>query len=475
MKDSAAASALCILACIAGCKTAGPDYRIPDQAQAQSARAQAGFIDTGLNQATTDQADLPDDWWTLYHDDRLNDLIRQALAANAGLRSAEAHLRKAVAVYDEALHTGGLRFDASADVARAQISGESFLLTEKLPVANIGSAGINASYQTDLFGKLKRGAEAAQDDAQAIQAARDLARITVAAQVARSYLEICHGNRALEITKRSIDVQQRSADVARRLLGAGRGSRIDLARANAQAELLRAGLPSLKSRQSAARYELAALLAHAPGDLPEAVTRCTQAPTLEQPIPVGNGMALLQRRPDIRQAERELAAATARIGVAVASLYPDVQIGASLGSVGVFEDLGSSPTRQWSIGPMLTWTIPASGARARIAATEAGADVALAGFDAVVLNALRGTQTALSNYAQQLDRQSTLQRAQSQAQLASDQAAALYRGGRTPYLSSLDAERTLAEARATAAEADTQVSINQIDLFLALGGGWRSD
>jgi outer membrane protein TolC len=276
------------------------------------------------------------------------------------------------------------------------------------------------------------------------------------------------------VAQHSLKLQQRSVAVAGRMLEAGRGTSTDLARARAQAHLLQAALPPLHLRKKTAEYELAALLGHTPGDIPAEVDYCREAPALAQPIPIGDGMALLQRRPDVRRAERELAAATARIGVAVADIYPDVQIGASAGATGLLGDFGRGVTRFWSIGPLISWTFPSHRARARIAVASAGADIALARFDSVVLDALRETQTVLEAYAQILDRQQALRSARDDARIAAEQNGALYRGGRAPYLTSLDADRTLAAAEALLADADADVSLDQIRLFLALGGGWNS-
>ncbi|MEE7548897.1 TolC family protein, partial [Xanthomonas sp. Kuri4-1] len=168
------------------------------------------------------------------------------------------------------------------------------------------------------------------------------------------------------------------------------------------------------------------------------------------------------------------AGATARIGVATAALYPDIRLGASVGATGLLADIGEPATQAWSIGPLISWTLPSSGARSRIRATEAGADVALAEFDNTVLQALREVQTTLSRYAHDLDRASALQEAQRQAQLAAEQNRRLYQGGRTPYLSSLDADRSLASADLQLANAQAQVAQDQVHLFLALGGGWEA-
>lgn len=458
---------------LAGCTTVGPDYHMPAAAAYNRPSAKQGFVHVGHTDAVVPGARVPTQWWTLYDDALLNRLVRQALASNADIRVAAAHLRQAAAIYDYARNQGGLGESADLTVQRAQISAESLLQQEKLPVFNIAEGGIRLNYEFDLFGKLRRAAEAAGDQAQATQDALHLARISVVAEVAREYVETCHANHELAIARHSVELQQRGADVARRLLQAGRGTETDLTRAEAQVDLLQAQLPPLRARRQKAEYALAALLGRTPGELPAAVGQCHEAPQLRRPIPVGDGMSLLSRRPDVQAAERRLAAATARIGVAVADLYPDVTLGASAGINGLLDDLGEPPEQAWSIGPLISWTFPTRSARARIHAARAGSDAALAAFDGTVLNALRDTQTALSDYAQALQRQAALHKAVQAASAAAQQNRALYRGGRTPYLTSLDAERTLAQARAQAAHNASQVSLDQINLFLALGGGWQ--
>lgn len=459
------------LAGLVACRTVGPDYALPEDSAFKRPAANSAFIDTGNAQVAAN-AELPVRWWSLYQDPVLDGLIDQALRDNLELKAADAHLRRAAALYEQALDAGGFDYEAEAGVSRAQLSAESFLLEHELPPINLADGKFAVSYQFDLFGKLKRGAEAAHADEQSVAAARDIARISVVAEVADNYLEICHANHELRVATHSLQLQQRGRQVTQRLIAAGRGTAPELARANAQVAMLEAALPPLQAKRQAAAYSLAALLGQTPGQLPAGVVDCSHAPALQQPLPIGDGRALLARRPDVRQAERRLAAATARIGVATAELYPDIRLGASVGAAGLLADFGEPLTQQWSFGPLISWTLPSSGTRSRIRATEAGADAALAEFDQTVLQALRETQTALDRYAQDLRRLQSLQVAQQQATLAAEQNRRLYQGGRTPYLSSLDADRSLATADATLADAQAQVSRDQIHLFLALGGGW---
>lgn len=461
------------LATLAACRTVGPDYHLPAEAAASRADAQAPFLATGNAQVADGQA-LPDRWWSLYDDRVLDGLIERALQANAGLKAASANLERATAVYEQSRDAGGPDYEAEAGVQRAQVSAESFLQNEKLPVFNLGSGGFKVSYDFDLFGRLRRASEAAHADAQATAAALDLARVSVAAQVAGSYLDVCNANHALTVARHSVELQQHGQSVAERLQSAGRGTVVDVTRAQAQVAALQAAIPPLQARKRAAEHALSALLGNVPGQLPDGVDRCAQAPQPSRPIPVGDGRSLLARRPDVRAAERQLAAATARIGVATAALYPDIRIGASLGAAGLLEDFGTPATQQWSVGPLISWSVPGNGARARVLASEAGEKAALARFDQTVLDALRETQTVLDTYAQDLQRLQALRTARDAARQAADENRRLYRGGRVPYLASLDADRTEAGSDAQVAAAEAQVSQDQVHLFLALGGGWQA-
>ena len=209
--------------------------------------------------------------------------------------------------------------------------------------------------------------EAAQADTESVQAAGDLARITVVADVVRSYVEQCSAAEELRIAQQSLALQKQRVDVSRRLRDAGRGNQPDVTRGQTQVDTLSADIPRYTARRKIAQYRLAALLARAPSDLPPAVLACDRLPQIHQPIPVGDGAALLKRRPDVREAERQLAASTARIGVATGALYPTVSIGASAGydrrSRRPRHEL---PTARWAFGPLISWTFPTNGARGRV-------------------------------------------------------------------------------------------------------------
>jgi NodT family efflux transporter outer membrane factor (OMF) lipoprotein len=462
--------ALWLMTVLAGCQTVGPDYHLPQDATV--ARQDLQHDLTGAGDGVV-SAPMPARWWQLYQDPQLDSLVMRALASNADLRVAAANIARSRAGVNEARDAGGFTTGAKAGVERLQESGEAFLQADKVPVANVGNVGISTSYQFDLFGVLARGVEAAEATADAAQAAADTARITVAADVARAYVQVCAANEERHIAERGLALQQQSLDLTRRLREAGRGNETEVTRSQTRFKSLRADLPRYEAARQAGLFRLAMLLAVPVDQLPDGVGECSSLPHIAQPLPVGNGADLLKRRPDIRQAERQLAASTARVGVATGELYPDISIGATVGTVGILENLGKPSTQRWGFGPLISWTLPANGARARIQGAEASSQAALARFDGVVLNAVREAQTSLSQYDAALQRRAALEDAARSAEQAAQQTHEFYQAGRESFIADLEATRALTDIRAQLAAADTGVAMGQVDLFLALGGGWE--
>ncbi|VVN02482.1 Outer membrane protein OprM [Pseudomonas fluorescens] len=455
---------------LGACQMVGPDYQLPEDAAVQR---------SDLNGALRQDADsvvsapVPEDWWQLYQDPRLNQLVRQALASNSELRVAAANIAKARAQLEVAESQGGFGGSGKLAAQRLQESGEAFLQPEKVPVANIGEAIISASYQFDLWGTFKRGTEAAQSNADAVQAAADTARITLVADVVKAYTQVCSANEELHIARQSLDLQQQGVQLTQRLRDAGRGDETQVTRSQTQLKSLSAELPRFQAERETGLYTLAALLAKPVEQLPAGTADCAELPHLAQLIPVGDGAALLKRRPDVRQAERQLAAATASIGVATGALYPNISIGAQVGTIGILDNLGEPSTNRWGFGPLVSWTIPTNGTRARIREAEASTQAALAHFDGVVLNAIRETQTRLAQYSALLDRRDALAEAERSAQQAAEQTHRYFQAGRESFLADLQATRTYTDMRGQLAAANSQVAMGQISVFLALGGGWK--
>jgi NodT family efflux transporter outer membrane factor (OMF) lipoprotein len=466
-----------LAALLTACTTVGPDYHLPKEAAVNHPGAQAPFL--GAKEAPYASAPLPDDWWRLYQDPVLDALVAKAFAANADLRVAAANLERTHAVLEEVEEKKRPEVEMGATPGYGRIAGAALGIPEQLPRTGLYDADIKVAWQVDMWGRLRRAIEAAEADQEAAQAAADLAHVMVAADTTRAYAETCSAGYQLKVAQDSVDLQQKFARLTQERVKRGRGIAIDNSRAQAQLEGLRANLPPLEARKRTALYRLAVLTGETPsqfmaGHAADAAA-CATPPRVVSSIPVGDGAALLRRRPDVRQAERMLAGATARIGVATAELYPNITLGGSFGAIGMMKQFGDADTWKFALGPLISWSLPAtSSARVHIAQAQAGTAGALARFDGVVLNALRETESALTVYARELDRNALLRAARDQSALASTQTARLYQVGRTDFLSALDAERALAGAESVLAASDAQLAADQVQLFLALGGGWQT-
>jgi NodT family efflux transporter outer membrane factor (OMF) lipoprotein len=455
-------------ALLSGCAAVGPDYTLPAGALVNAPNAQGAFMSGGAA-ATSDP--LPDHWWRLYDDPRLNGLVEKALAQNTDLRVAEANLERSAALLAEARSS---RFIGSADatVNYVQQSAEANLSHTQPPERYTYNAGVGISYDLDLFGQIRRGIEAASADKESVVAARDLARVSVAGETTRAYTDMCNAGHQLAVLHQLIDVQQRGLGLTRQLIAHGRTPSFEQQREQGTIEGSLAQIAPLEARQRNAAFRLATLMGMPPRQFDPAWLSCAEPLQLRQPIPTGDGEALLKRRPDIRAAERRLAAATARIGVATAALYPDIKLGATVGSTGAAVDFLSPLANRFGFGPSISWDLNRSAVRDRIAAFEANSRASLASFDGTVLTALRETETSLDTYAASLDRLERLRAAEKQAAYVLARTRELRKGGRIGGLAALDAERSWVAASTAVAAAEAEVNANQITVFLALGGGW---
>ncbi len=453
---------------LAGCAL-GPNYTkppVPPSAAAPFASAPA--------EATTAAA-AADSWWRLYEDPLLDTLIGQAFAANTDLRVATANLRRARASLSES-RTARLPqtiASASATQQRAVIllpGGAANFTTDFYRL------GLDATYELDLYGRVGRSIEAARADAAAEAAARDTVLVSVAAETARAYADACSASAQLAVATRSLTLQSDSFALTERRVASGRDAPLDLARAQAQLETTRASLPAFAAARRAALFRLAVLTGKPPTEVDPRAAACTTPPKLSQPIPTGDGAALLLRRPDVRAADRRLAAATARIGVAKADYFPRINLGGTLSGQGVDPgDVISTTGFGFSVGPSISWSFPNFAAvAARTRQARATTEAAVATFDGTILAALQETETALSDYAGVIERNRALTRASERSGEAARIIRLRYRAGRDSFLAVLDAERTLAAADADLAASNAALTTAQIAVFKALGGGWQT-
>ena len=453
-------------ACVAGCAV-GPDYRAPEPASVASAPFAGADVDAFAQDAP------PADWWRLYDDPALDAAIAEAFDANTDLRAAAANLARAAAALREA--RGGrlpaTTLGAGTTSGRQNVVQQGFAFED-----TIYDVGLEVSYQLDLFGRVSRAIDAARAEAEAVEAVYRAVQITVAAETARAYVGACAARLELAAAERSLAVQRETLALTERLFEAGRGTALDVARAAAAAEQTRAVIPTLEAAQRSALYRLAVLMGRAPTNFPPEAAECDAPPAIDGPIAVGDGAALLARRPDIREAERRLAAATARIGLATAQLYPSVSFAGSTGAVALAAgDLDSGDASRWSFGPLLRWSFPnRTVARARLAQAEADADAALAAFDGAWLNALREVESALADYAKEIERRAALEAARGHAADAARLADARFDAGQVSFLDVLQADLVLADAEMALARSQARTAELEVALFLALGGGWTT-
>lgn len=459
----ASLSALALAAC-----AAGPDYVAPVPPTTSS----GPFL--SASEPAFAAAPVQADWWRLYNDPVLDGLVADALTKNTDVRVAVANIEKARA---------GLRGSRAGRLPTASVSAGATY--GRLPASQRPAsadreswtidAGLDVGYEVDLFGRVGRDIEAASGDLDAARADADAVRVVVVADTTRAYADAASGAARLAVAQHIVELLDKSFALTQRRHDAGLATGLDVAQIAALRDQRAAEIPLIEAERQAALFRIATLTGRTPAELPPIAAERTVALEVLQPIPVGDGSALLARRPDVRAAERRLAASTARIGVATADLYPKITLGGSVGSTGggLGDIFGGGPLR-WLLGPLLSWTVNPEPARARIAGAEADTQARLAEFDGTVLGALEETETALSGYAHSLERRQALQSARDQAKRAADITDAQLREGAVDSLRVLDVQRTYAEAEAALAEQDAEVSRRQIDLFRALAGGWSS-
>jgi NodT family efflux transporter outer membrane factor (OMF) lipoprotein len=471
MKPARRVAALGLASALGACAL-GPNYKPPTP----PAGATAPFV--AASPVTMSTGAAPDAWWQLYDDSTLDALIAQAFAANVDLQTAEDNLAASRAIYEGAraqllpqTTTG-----AAGVYGRDPTTDEILELTGRKPQTTwLFDSMIDASYELDLFGHVRRSIEAARDNTEAVAAARDDLRVTIAAETARAYGQICTLGEQINVANESLSLAQQQLNIVQSRFDAGAGSQYDVVRAQVVVANAQAALPPLQGEREAALFELAALLGETPQNAPVAVESCVQPPRLDAPMPVGDGAALLQRRPDIREADRQLAAALANVGVATADLFPRVTLNGFYGGAATqINMLGSNNGLIWGVGPAISWSFPnMAGPLAQLAQAHANAAGALSNFDSVVLQALKETEQALAVYGAELNHHAALVAAQAEAQQEYQLAQNDYGAGGISTLDLLASEQTLTDANAAVADSDAALVQDQISVFKALGGGWQ--
>ncbi|MEO7026732.1 MAG: TolC family protein, partial [Caulobacteraceae bacterium] len=367
------------------------------------------------------------------------------------------------------------RYPSTDPSAGATYGRPSAALAVGAPAGWTLAAGFAASYQVDIFGRIRRSIQSANANVQATAAAEDVVRVSVAAAVASAYANICGFGEQIDVARRSETLLARTYDIDVRQRAAGALSDFDIARQAVLLDQARAAIPPLEGQRRSTLFALAALTGLTPAEVPAAAAACRRPPTLRQLLPVGDGAGLLRRRPDIREAERTLAANTYRIGVAAADLYPTVSLGGSVSSAApALGQLFSPSTTSYGVGPLISWSFPnIAVARAHVRETTAQAASAEASFQATMLQALQETEQALATYAAELEHHRQLASASAAAGTALRLALLQYRAGVASGLDLITAQSAAVGADQALAASDQALSADQVAVFQALGGGWE--
>lgn len=458
-------SFIALVLLLSGC-AAGPDYQ-PEEPEAPAAFATA--MGTGL------VAGMPDaDWWRGFNDPTLNTLIEQAAASNYDVRISIANLRASRALLR------GMRLELLPIItAEGGVTREKESAALGIPVVlddDYYSAGFDASWELDIFGRVRRSVEALSADYESEDATyRDTLRSMVG-EVARTYIELRGLQYRLAVAQRNIGNQEETYQLTLALLDGGRGTDLDIARALAQLETTRASIGPLQAGETEAINRLAVLVGGVSVELHTLLDTRAELPQPPELIAVADPASMLRRRPDIRVVERQLAAATARTGIAAADYFPRVTLTGSYGWRGTsLSDLGDSTAERYAFGPTISWAALDMGrVRARVDASDARAEAALANWEKTVLTALQETESALNRYSRVQESAARLRIAAQASARAAELARLRYRNGADSFLTVLDAERRLLEAEDLLAAAETAASLAAVSVYKALGGGWES-
>jgi len=451
------------LAALLSACAVGPDYRTPETPATPFIAAQgAGVAEQPFEAA----------WWEQFQDPELDGLIERALTDDLDLRIAVARVEESRAFL------GASKRDrwpgVTAEVARTESNQQQPLFSTDRIDSESYSAGLATLWELDLFGRVRRGVEAAGAEADAAVADLRDAQVLIAAEVARNYIELRGAQKRLSVARQNLGYQQDTLDLTRVRLELGRGSELDVASAAARLAATEATIPPLEADEVVAANRLAVLLGERPGALTAELAPREIAPHLTT-IAVDSPAALLQRRPDIRAAERELAAATARIGVAKADLFPRLTLSGFIGFVaGDAGELGESSSRAWSLTPVLSWAGLERGTYAGVHVSEARAKAALASYELTVLHALEETENAFVTYGSHRQRLASVVEQATASRTAAELARIQYREGALDFLRLLDAERTLLQAEDEVAAAEANLNASVVLIYKALGGGWEA-
>jgi len=456
---------------VAGCAV-GPNYHAP------AANAPQAWVGVATNVGPTAPAmvySVPiaspvavTNWWTAFNDPALDALVARAVEANLDLKQAGSRIRQARAQRGVVAGAFWPGVDASGEYRRSRQKGAG------VSDMNLYQAGLDATWEVDVFGGTRRAVEAADADiAASIEDRRDVL-VTLVAEVALDYISLRGLQQEIAIAKENLAAQAHSVEITRQLFHGGFKSKLDMVNAEAQVAATRSQIPLLEAAARQTIYALGVLLAREPSALVDELSNGEPIPLTPPEVPVGLPSDLLRRRPDIRRAEARLHGATARIGAATADLFPKFSLTGSIGTSGAgTSSLVNWDNRFYSFGPTVTWAIFHAGAvRANINVQNALEEQALLSYQKTVLTALNDVESALVAYVREQQRRQALADAVAANREAVALATQLYTQGAADFLSVLIAQRALFSAQDSLVQSGRAVATDLVAVYKALGGGW---
>ncbi len=458
------AAALAAAAFAAACSAVGPDFTPPERELPATWHQEAT---SGLSVGQPGDAA----WWRQFGDPLLADLVDQALRQNLDLRAALARLTSARALYGVAAADQWPSLDARGSYDHRKDSRNT-PFGAFIPRTDIHTIALDAAWELDLWGRVRRSVEAADADLAASEADLHGAALTVAGEVVATYVDLRAAQQRLRIARENLALQERTLGLVQARFDAGLVDERDVAQARTNVESTRARLPALDAQAIAAQNRLAVLLGKAPGELPATFAAPSALPTLPKTIAVGVPADLLRRRPDLQAAESRLHAEIARIGVAEADRYPRLSIGGTLGlSANAADDLFTKGSDVTSFGPSLRWNLFDGGRlRNRVRSLEANAEAAQIVWEQTLLRALEEAENAMARFVREQARLVALQRAAAEARRAVDLAQTQYQTGLSDFQTVIDSERTVASIEDELVASEAAVASFAVALFKALGG-----
>lgn len=453
---------------LTGCMTAGEDYERPTETAAGPMDKWEQQVNEAISTQPLDPKVLAS-WWETLGDDGLTSLIERAAQANLDLRQAQAQLREARAQRKIAEAEGAPQVGLSAGAGRTG-SGDG-------SSSGLYSAGIDASWELDLFGRVQRAQEAAEADLQASEEARRDVLVSVLAEVALNYIDLRTLQQRKALVQENLKIQEESLGIAIAQVELGEANPLDIDLARSNVETTRASIPTLDQAIEQSLNRLAVLIGKNPGEIDEEFAQVQSLPVPPVTIAVGVPAEVLRRRPDVRQSERQLAAQSARVGVAIAELYPQFTLGGTIGLESPsMSNLFNSASQLFSLGPRVQWTLYDGGRlREQIEVQDARQEQALITYEKTILISLEDVENAITAYTQEQIRYRSLVIASESATQAAAIAEARYQAGEIDFLSTLDAQRTRLDAQDAQAQSEGLIVGNAVRLYKSLGGGWDTE